>query len=627
MAVTIRTISRRARDLAPASALVAAFAGCQIDDPTGASATVGDTTTAAPRPTTGEPAPGGTTTGLPGEPTSGSGSDSASSATATTGNIPGDLPGDTTGDLGPADCELDPEHPLCKLPPEEHEPTDEPDGVPEPKPDVYDDLGPADPNAGVRSLLGFPTRDRAALEQRVQQLYDPNSPTFRQYLTPDAWMAAHAPPVDDVELVKSWLLTEGFTINWTASNRMLVHFSGTAAQFNEVFATELHVCMRKNPQVGEPPFPVYCALTGTTVPKFVADRSTGVLTADLPAEQGMLTNESGDVFSDPPGSDAYSPRQIAGAYDLGPLYDAGFTGEGATLGVIAAGTYNATDLKIFWKSFGIERELPTRVKLLEPVHERILETTLDVQWSTSIAPGAAVRVYEGPDARNTSLLFLWNEAIARNEVDVITNSFAHREDSEPDNLRHQYDESALMGAALGITLVSAGGNTARPDTPSGSPYVTSTGGTRLKADADGKVKSERAWSYSGSGDTKTFPVPYWQQAEAGGQTRAVSDVALNASPATPYWVREYGEWQYYGGTSFASPTFAAIVAVIDGKRKAEGKPRLGFLNATMYLDPAVRATFRDITDGETDMYQAGPGWDYLTGLGAPNAAALADALP
>ena len=75
------------------------------------------------------------------------------------------------------------------------------------------------------------------------------------------------------------------------------------------------------------------------------------------------------------------------------------------------------------------------------------------------------------------------------------------------------------------------------------------------------------------------------------------------------------------------PTFAAIVAVIDGKRKAEGEPRLGFLNATMYLDPAVRATFRDITDGETDMYQAGPGWDYLTGLGAPDAAELAEALP
>jgi kumamolisin len=352
-----------------------------------------------------------------------------------------------------------------------------------------------------------------------------------------------------------------------------------------------------------------------------------VLTADLPAEQGMLSNESGEVFSDPPGDDGYGPAQIAGAYDLAPLYAAGFTGQGATLGVIAAGTYNATDLKIFWKSFGIERELPTRVKLLEPVHERILETTLDVQWSSSIAPGAAVRVYEGPDARNTSLLFLWNEAIARNEVDVITNSFAHREDSEPTNLRHQYDESALMAAALGVTLVAAGGNTARPDVPSGSPYVTSAGGTRLKLDSKGKIKYEIAWSYSGSGDTMTFPVPYWQKAEAAGQTRAVSDVALNASPGTPYWVREYGEWETYGGTSFAAPTFAAIVAVIDGKRKAEGKPRLGFLNSTLYLVPEVRATFRDITDGETDMYEAGPGWDYATGLGAPDAAALADALP
>jgi kumamolisin len=39
---------------------------------------------------------------------------------------------------------------------------------------------------------------------------------------------------------------------------------------------------------------------------------------------------------------------------------------------------------------------------------------------------------------------VFNEAIARGEVSVLTDSFAHREDSEPKPLRHQYDESALM---------------------------------------------------------------------------------------------------------------------------------------------------------------------------------------
>src|SRR5690606_24446740 len=120
-------------------------------------------------------------------------------------------------------------------------------------------------------------------------------------------------------------------------------------------------------------------------------------------------------------------------------------------------------------------------------------------------------------------MYLWNEAIYQNKVDVITNSFAHREDSEPKPLRHQYDESALMAAALGITLVSASGDSARPDTPCGSPYVTCVGGTTLKLDEGGNIVSESAWSYSGSGDSKSFPVPFWQDGEDINDTRAVSD--------------------------------------------------------------------------------------------------------
>ena len=621
----------RTRVISPALALVAALAGCRGDDPAGVSASEGqegETTGAAtdstvpPRPTTGEATTGEGSGGGSGTTTS----TSTSSPTTTTTSGGGDS---TTGDVGPVDCAQEPEHPLCLLPPEEKEPTEEPDGVPSPLPGVYDDQGPAPPDAGVRALIGFPTRDRATLEAKVRDMYDPQSPGFREYMTVDAWMAGHAPPVEDVDLIKAWLLTEGFKVNWTAGNRMLIHFSGTAADFNRVFQTELRICIRKNPLASGDPFPVYCTLPddGLMLPKFAADRTTGVLTADLPAEVGMLSNEGGKVEPDPPGSGGYAPHQIAGAYDLTPLYDAGFDGAGSSIGVIAAGTYHAIDLQIFWASFGISRQLPKRVSLLEPVHERITETILDVQWSTSMAPGAEVRVYEGPDARNTSLLYLWNEAIWDNKVDVITNSFAHREDSEPQALRHQYDESALMAASLGMTLLTAAGNSARPDTPSGSPYVTSVGGTAMQADDEGNRISEVAWKNSGSGDTKSFPIPYWQQTEAKGETRAVSDVALNASPKYPYWVRRFGGWEAYGGTSFASPVMAGIVAVINGKRKAEGKPRVGFLNATLYLHGATRASFRDITKGETDMYEAKAGWDYPTGIGAPNAEALADALP
>ncbi len=109
--------------------------------------------------------------------------------------------------------------------------------------------------------------------------------------------------------------------------------------------------------------------------------------------------------------------------------------------------------------------------------------------------------------------------------------------------------------------------------------------------------------------------------------RATVDVALAASPYSPYWVRYLDTWALYGGTSFASPTFAGLVAVVNSARAAQGLPRVGYLNPLLYQTAAVQATFRDITAGSTASYAAGPGWDFPTGWGAPDAAGLAATLP
>jgi kumamolisin len=550
----------------------------------------------------------GTTT--PVDPTTGDGTTTTTTDETTTGNTTGCIDGGM----------------LCEIPPEEQVPEDKPDGVPSPLPGVYDDQGEAPLDNEVRALIGFPTRDRAALEARVADIYNPDSPAYGEYLTVDEWMTDHAPPQADYDLIKEWLASRGMPATFDSSNRMVVAFSGSVADFNATFMTTLHICLRKNPQAGNPPFEVYCTLESFTVPKFVADRTTGLLTADLPAATGNLPGEAGMVISDPPGPGAFDPQEIAAAYEFDDLYDIGFTGQGVKLGVVAAATFHGKDLQTFWKTFGITRALPQRVQMMEPVVTRITETILDTQWSSSMAPGADVITYEGPDARNTALLFVFNEAIARHEVSVLTDSFAHREDSEPLPLRHQYDEAALMGAALGITVISASGDSARPDIPCTSPYVVCVGGTNLVTN-NGIVVSETAWDFSGSGDAKTFDRPDWQMGVAPNNKRATVDLALAADPSNPYWIRRFGNWESFGGTSFSAPVFAGMVAVINSYRIDNGEPVVGLLTPIIYQDAAVRATFRDVLLGATDQFQAKIGWDYPTGWGAPRAKKLADALP
>lgn len=525
--------------------------------------------------------------------------------------------------------------PLDDIPPEEWEPVPNPDGVPSPLPGVYDDQGEADPADSFRALIGLDIVDREGLVDLVDEVGDPSSAIFGQYLTLDEWMIHHAPSAYDFELLQAWLEFEGFSVNYLATNRMLIQFTGTVQQFNDAFQTTLHVCARKNPQQGNPPIPVYCTPDPMSLPIFVADRSPGIVTADLLVELGSLPNEIGDITAAPPAGattgSRLTPARVAEAYDVDDLYAAGYDGSGQKLGVIMGATIHFQWAQSFWQSFGIVRTNPEVEYLMETPITRYVEAQLDNIWSGVMAPGADMVSYSGPDSRNTSMVFVFNEALARapgDDVWVLTDSFAHREDSEPLVVRNQYNDSALFGASLGLTILAASGDSGNPDTPSSSQYVTAVGGTQLTWNGDVLV-SEVTWNESGSGITKSFPMPDWQVAVGGeiSDKRIVVDVSASASPSSPYWVYYNSQWLLYGGTSFSSPVWAGIVTVINDYRVSNGLPRVGYMNPTLYLDAGVQATFRDVTSGGTLDFDAGPSWDVPTGWGAPHAFALAQALP
>jgi kumamolisin len=524
---------------------------------------------------------------------------------------------------------LDEDRPTSPTDPDANDPIVTSDGLPAPLPGVYTDLGPAPLNNGFRALMGFPLRNVDLLQQAITDMYNPAHPSFRQYMTPIDFMSSFGPAAVNVASVKQWIESQGMAVPRVASNAMLLEFTGTVAQFNTAFQTELRLFSRKNPQHGRPPIEVYGTTTPIIMPKWISERVRGVVTCDLPASTKPLPNEAGAISASPPPQvgKGLTAAKIASAYGVDDLYQMGFKGQGVKLGVVVGATFKFIDLQSFWQSFGITRQDPTTVVTMEPIATRYLETTLDTEWAGAIAPEAELIVYQGPDARNTSMVYTFNEAIGIGEASVITDSFAHREDSEPKLVREQYSMSAMMGAALGITIVAASGDSGETDTPSSSPYVTGVGGTQLKFLAGGNIK-ETAWPGSGSGPAMSFELPDWQAGVVNGSNkRAVADVALAASPSSPYWMYYLGEWKRYGGTSFSAPVFGALMAVVNSYRIANGLPRAGYLNSILYSTPAVQATFRDVTQGSTAYYAAGPGWDYPTGWGAPSALGLAQTLP
>lgn len=487
------------------------------------------------------------------------------------------------------------------------------------------DEGAVDSSTKFRALITFQLRNQSELTSRIATMYDPASSQFRAYLSFTDFMDRYAPTQSTVSAVKSWLTDQGFTVVRTARNRLMLEYSGTVRQFNAAFGTHLHLIQRSS---GTWRAPAYAPLTSLDVPQALIGKIRRLLMPDQAAETGTLSRDiSSIVTSQPSNVSAHlTPAQLARAYGISTLYKQGFKGAGMTIGIIGATLFKNSDLQSMWQAFGIHRENPTIVETLEPIITRDLETTLDVELSGALAPSAALIFYGGPDNSDTSLLYSFNYAIGAAQAQVLSDSFAHSEATTPYPVSRAYNESAMMAAALGITVVSASGDSAQIDVPSNSPYVTAVGGTNIDLTADGFWEAERSWGLSGCGRSRLFALPSWQQG-AFGDARGARTVADVATVVGPYWVKYLGKWTYADGTSASSPVFAAAVAVLDQARKASGKPALGYLNPLLYKNSATRAAFRDITEMGYGGCDTGSGYDMATGIGTPRVATLATAIP
>jgi kumamolisin len=176
-----------------------------------------------------------------------------------------------------------------------------------------------------------------------------------------------------------------------------------------------------------------------------------------------------------------------------------------------------------------------------------------------------------------------------------------------------------------------------------SPYVTAVGGTTVYFAANGAYFKEAAWGEpletwgSGGGVSTIFAQPSYQVAPGLGPKslggRGVPDVSANADILTGWDIffpgQNGAEEGPYGGTSAATPCWAAITALIDEDLAQQGLAKVGFANPALYdfaRDPTgLPATaFHQVSEGSNFHFVATSGWNAATGLGSPDVAHLAD---
>jgi subtilase family serine protease len=110
--------------------------------------------------------------------------------------------------------------------------------------------------------------------------------------------------------------------------------------------------------------------------------------------------------------------------------------------------------------------------------------------------------------------------------------------------------------------------------------------------------------------------------------RGIPDVAYDGNPHRRSGVQQlqlrqllHHRLEQYGGTSIGTPQWAALFAIANSERKAGGKTPLNQPQSLLYAN--AEADFHDITSGKNGscgaQCTAGPGYDYVTGLGSPQA--------
>jgi kumamolisin len=106
----------------------------------------------------------------------------------------------------------------------------------------------------------------------------------------------------------------------------------------------------------------------------------------------------------------------------------------------------------------------------------------------------------------------------------------------------------------------------------------------------------------------------------------VPDFSTNAASATGYTVRVNGENLVIGGTSAGAPLYAGLMLNINSELAALGIKPVTPLNPWVYARANDDKIFHDVTTGGNYGYQAGKGWDPVTGLGWVDGTAMLNAM-
>lgn len=304
---------------------------------------------------------------------------------------------------------------------------------------------------GMELVFDRSTEQQADLQKLLAQQQARGNAMYHKWLTPSQFAARYGVSQSDLNAVAAWLQSQGFTVNQVPPSADRIVFSGTAAQVESVFHTEMH---RYNLHGTE----YWANSTELSFPQAIAGMVLGVRhlntfrplpthyrkqmlravrvpgsTADHP--KYTVQNNQGQYFS------FLAPADVQTIYDISPMYQSGITGSGQFIGIMGQSniTTYMSDITNFRALSGLNtNNLPQQVLVpnsgsavsVAPGQNGgdLNESDLDVEWSGAVAPDASIAYVTVGNNTNYSVMDSLTYAVqtpllnyANNQTQLSTN--------------------------------------------------------------------------------------------------------------------------------------------------------------------------------------------------------------
>jgi kumamolisin len=506
-------------------------------------------------------------------------------------------------------------------------------------------LGPTDRGKQIQVGLVLRLPREAAMQHYIDRL-NRGGPSRPPYLTAEQFGKRFGIADASLAQLRRRLGALGLRASGAHSQRTTLSVTGPVAKFERLLGVRFVDYRDGHGST------YYAAVGGAHVPwslrRYVSD-------------VGGLSNRRVARPADVP-AEGLKPTDVLKAYNVQPLHDDGFTGQGQTIAILSLAAEDPDDTTQFDREVAKSttpgpkvQHIPVNGGTTDTTSEFAGEVALDVQVVRGIAPQAQILDYEieGQTPPVEAFVALFNKVVEDGRANIATMSYGSCEQPWSPADEALINRALAPAVARGITLFKSTGDAGAYqcqafdptitdrvlDFPAGSANLVDVGGTLLSVRSDGAYLSEQGWadtldrSGGGGGVTKFDPKPSWQQGPGVDQAqlnpsskRQVPDVSASADVDSGWLVCHEQECSPVGGTSAATPFWAASMLLVQQYAAKQGAGKLGYANPVLYKiasGPKRDEVFHDVTRGNNRYYQAGPGWDFATGLGSPDVAALA----